>query len=531
MNKSKQHIPDWLKSKGYLHLTPNIDVKSNWRSIRQKVENPFFIQKYAFYPLIHASIKERKYKKISEISKKRSHKYVEDGITKSTVKERPLHYATHFDALIYGYYASLIQKKYEQKIKQKVGITECITAYRKIKIVEEDPLSKNKGTIHFAKDVFNEIKERSLINEDTAVLTFDIKKFFPSLDHETLKKAWCKIMDFSNLENHKAHLNVFKASTNFSYVLLDNFRVTQNNRGKKEGFDEKKLAEIRKKNGHSCFFESRKEFRESIKSGKLKLYKHPFKNKDTGIPTGIPQGLPISAVLANIYLFDFDVAIFENLVKSKDCFYRRYSDDIIIICKKHEIEHTKSFVSEQMEKYKVEISKEKTEVFLFKHLVFNNQNESRLTSIKLKNGEDKINSPLIYLGFEFRGFNTLVKSTNLAKFYRKMISVVKRRARRTKKQIESNPFQNKAIFINQIKRVYLNISLKKVKIHLRKKRFELNERGEYIITSIPKEGQNRSNYFSYIKRAAKIMEDNSINRQLKKAKYILFTSIKKKLNI
>lgn len=521
---NKQLPPPWLKSKSYIHITPNIDVKARQTELLQKIENPQFIRKYAFFPLIHSVIKDRKYK---EKYGKRCHKYNEDGKTKSTAKERPLHYSTHFDSLIYGYYGSLIQENYEKTIKNYNGLSECITAYRQIKIDSNNINGKNKGTIHFANDVFEEIRNQYHKKGEIAVLAFDIEKFFPSLNHEILRKSWEFMMDYKELP--KDHYNVFKASTQFSYINLDNFRINQNKSGKKSGFNEKKIAEIRKKNGHTCFFESIKEFRESIKSGAIKVCKYPFRHPDTNIPIGIPQGLPISAVLANIYLFNFDIQIFQQLVIKYGCYYRHYSDDIIIICDKTDIETVREFVENEMKKYELTISKDKTDVFLFRDIIYNNQGDSRLTSIKLKNGIESIGSPLVYLGFEFRGFNTLIKSSNLAKFYRKMIFTVKRRARRAKKIIQVDPLQKKAIYVNQIKRLYKNISLKTVKIHLRKKVFYVDERGEYKIKSEKKNIPFKSNYFSYVNRSSKIINDISIKNQLRKSRHILLTAIKRKL--
>ena len=46
---------------------------------------------------------------------------------------------------------------------------------------------------------------------------------------------------------------------------------------------------------------------------------------------GIPQGSPISAVLANIYMLDFDYEI-NKYLESIGGIYRRYSDDMVAIC-------------------------------------------------------------------------------------------------------------------------------------------------------------------------------------------------------
>lgn len=138
---------------------------------------------------------------------------------------------------------------------------------------------------------------------------------------------------------------------------------------------------------------------------------------------GIPQGLPMSAVLANIYLLDFDKKVIEYLVKNKGAFYRRYSDDIILICDKNFVNKAEQFIIDEMENAKVKISKEKTEKFIFKTA----NNRITVHKVVLENSVEilKDNQPLIYLGFEFYGYQTLIKSTNLSKFYRRMIYAVK----------------------------------------------------------------------------------------------------------
>lgn len=52
---------------------------------------------------------------------------------------------------------------------------------------------------------------------------------------------------------------------------------------------------------------------------------------------GIPQGTPISAALANVYMLHFDKRI-NDAVKPLKGIYRRYSDDMIVVCIKRQKE-------------------------------------------------------------------------------------------------------------------------------------------------------------------------------------------------
>jgi hypothetical protein len=46
--------------------------------------------------------------------------------------------------------------------------------------------------------------------------------------------------------------------------------------GKRSGFNEKKLAKIRREKGFKSFFESNADFRDTIKQGKLRIIKNSF---------------------------------------------------------------------------------------------------------------------------------------------------------------------------------------------------------------------------------------------------------------
>jgi hypothetical protein len=529
MIPSSPSKPSWLKNRGYLHVTPKIDVYNCESEILGKVKNENFVARHGFFPLIHTIIKERKYKRHPENKKIRGHSHFIKGRNIKSTKLRPLHYSTHIDSMIFGYYADLLLKAYEIELENHVGLDNSIIAYRKIPIEgnkrivgDQEVPSKGKSTIHFANEAFDEIKQRS--KDGCAVLLFDIKSFFSELDHNKLKQVWTDLLDVPRL--NRAHFNVFKAATDFSYILLDDLRINQNNQNRKSGFDEKKLSYLRKTKGVECFYESVEQFKEEIKNKTIKVYKHPFvKNK---IPVGIPQGLPISAVLANLYLLPFDINIYDKVVVNLNGYYRRYSDDILIICKPDEVEDIKREVNEAIKERSLKISEEKTETFLFREL-YNGPKTKRLTSIRVYKDWYSFGIPLTYLGFEFYGYKKLIKSTNLAKFYRRIIYSVKRKAKRAIK-ISNKVGTPPTIFRGRLMKLYSCEKLDAKKIYKKRKKLVKNHLGEYNFEFSQVTNIKKSNYFSYVRRASKIMNQPEINKQVRKHRIIFNKAISKHSN-
>jgi hypothetical protein len=530
--------PEWMKPKGYLHLTPSLFIHTHWKKYKVKIETPDFIAKYAFYPLIHATIKERKYKKPDPkkhegTNRSHSHKRRDNGRIEKSAKERPLHYSSHFDALIYAYYASVLNDKYENELKKDIDLDNAVIAYRKIKI--EGAGDKGKSTIHFAKEVFDEIRNRATAQNEIGVLAFDIKSFFSSLNHTFLKKKWIELVGQDEFAKH--HFNVFKACTQFNYILLNDLRHRQ----KRNSFEESKLAKIRRENGHRCFFESNADFRQAIKGGSLRIYKNPFfaKTQNGKVNVGIPQGLPLSAVLANLYLIDFDKRIVDTFVKGEKCFYRRYSDDLILICEVDQMARVNHAIDAMIRDFGLEISKHKTEKFIFSYNSFNDTDAVRLSCTKVMSEEDvKRNSHMTYLGFEFRGYNTTIKSTNLSKYYRRIISIVKRRAKRAYLAKKKDPSVPLAIYINQIKKL-INKPIKiKDSDKTETKQFMRGgynlvpkENGTFKVVKFERIGKPKnSNYYSYVQRCSNIFNDKIFLKQIRKRKKITYKAIKRHLD-
>lgn len=502
-----------------MHVTPKINTQIRAKELISKVTNPRFVARHAFFPLIHSIIKERKYKKHPHDSKIRSHSHFIKGEYKPSAKNRPLHYATHIDALVFGYYAEILLNKYEQELDKHLGLSDCVIAYRKIALSGEDEIGKS--TINFAHEAFSAIAKHA--EQECAVLMFDIKSFFSELDHHQLKSAWCSLLGVRMLP--KDHFNVFNAATNFRYILRDELRLKGTTGGKRKGFDERKLAEIRKVHGKECFFESLQDFRHAISAKQINVYRRPFV-KDN-VPVGIPQGLPISAVLANLYLYKFDVSILSTIVKEFGGFYRRYSDDILIICKKDQVDKIKQFVRDEILKSKVTISEEKTETYIFKVQQAGNKS-SQIISLLVLNDGNTISKPLTYLGFEFYGNKALIKSANLSKFYRRMIYSVKRKAFLAAKLAEQTGTRP-VVFRGRLKRLYSKLKLNSVTQYNTHKRLKLKADGFYDYDFVKSPSKHNSNYFSYARRAGKLMDEQRIISQLKKHKAIFNIAIARHL--
>lgn len=532
--------PSWLKEKGYIHLSPSLELGSEWRKIEKKITNKNYIAQYAFYPLIHTILSERKFKKgnsekFTTDKRKHTHYRLKSSHPKQNSKKRPLHYASHMDALVYGYYASILRDKYENLLRKEPLQDQAVIAYRKIETSQGSGIGKSN--IHFAKECFDEIKNRTQSCTEISVLAIDLKSFFSTLDHKILKEQWKTILDEPDkLPND--HYNVFKACTNFKYVLLDDLRIRKNKNGKKAPYNESKLAKIRKTKGFRCFFDSNEDFREYVKAGKLPIYSNSFLKKlENGkiVKNGIPQGLPISAVLANLYLYNFDLEIVNRWVKAHNVYYRRYSDDIFIVCEKIYCDKIEKDIKELIEKYEITISTDKTEKFIFKN-VAHLKDGTRLECFRIINEEKEVSSSMSYLGFEFRGYNTAIKSTNLSKYYRKIISTVKRKGKRTLKLIEKNPNTKKAIFKNQVKKIYNlpikfkdgDLTEKKIQKKMRY-RLVLNDRGFYEFKFSERKNKKQSNYHSYIKRCCDEFQTDSFQKQIKKSKHVAYSAITKYL--
>lgn len=457
----------WFKPKAFTHLTPKLGFEDEgW--IQEYVSQKENIEKHKFYPLIHRTIVTKRLKVgVSKDGKRiKKHYTYKNGKRDSTAKYREIYYPNHLDAHIYSYYThEILEPLYELELKKTKSLDESVLAYRRIAVHDD---SRCKCNIDFADEVFQEIKS---LKGEVAVLALDVSRFFDSLDHKILKQAWSKLLGRKDLPPD--HYNLFKSLTNFSFVeiisLLKEFGFKHPNQ-----LIQKEV---------SSFISSGEDFRKRVKE-KGYLKKNPFRriDDDTKIAIGIPQGTPISAFLANLYLLEFDKEVL-NLTQNTGAIYRRYSDDILMICPRELYPEIEAEIYKLITKYKLIIQSSKTQRSFF-------------LEGKLIKGE----KPLNYLGFQFDGTNKLLKASSLSKFYRKMKRSLRYRAYRAlKARKKANRGLNVDISIHR-KKLYQQFSFLGGK---KKKR----------------------NFFSYAYFAARVMDSPQIKNQLSKAWPILHNEI------
>lgn len=412
------------RQKFYLHF----DYPLSSEKIFAYVTNPSNIERHAFYPFIHFELCSQKIKKSGFKTINGQKKTI---IEKQAPKIRPIKYSAHIDGHIYAYYAYLMAENYERMLLEK-GINESVLAFRKL------PNSPNN--IHFAKNVFDEIKKR----QNCSVICIDIKSFFDELDHQLIKLAWLKVLGSEKLPND--HYNVFKSITKFSYVY------------KKDVYQHLELS-INRNHPNLLRLCSSQDFREKIR--KNKIIQNDKKSK------GIPQGSAISAFLSNIYMLDFDENINNKVKKLKGKYYR-YCDDILIICDLKDSKPLFKDILSFIKSLKLEIQDKKTKF------------------VEFKNGIRTSKDELQYLGFIYDGRNILLRDSGLAKYSHKVMKAIK--------------MSNKHLFKINTSRINRGeLPLDQYKKHIYRRFSFIGSR----------------NYISYALKAARIMDEPAIKKQIK----------------
>lgn len=410
-NEWKKEVQSKKELKTYKHFDRRLNFESDndISKVWQAVEN---LKTHQFLPFI---------KRVDYVARYRRGDCTCGGLEKGLIcktdcdyrkkykkiKPRPLMYASNLDSSIYSYTNYLISDFYEARLK-KDNISEFVTAYRKIPTIS-DP-DKNKCNIHFAHEAFEEIKKK----ESCVVITADITGFFDNLNHSILKSNLQKVLSVNNLGN--SVYRIYTSLTRYRYI---NYYPD---------FKSKKVKHFLKvKMPIPAIFLKLKEF--------IRVNKANY---------GIPQGSPISGLLSNIYMYDFDYSFSKAF---PGIFYRRYSDDILIVCSEVQAQEVRTFLGNAIKNSKLQIEPSKTNISYFSKGVF--------TVVKTGDNQIKRRNYVDYLGFEFDGSKILMRKKSLGRLRDKQEKKVKKRAYNTSYKFK----KTKSIKRKNIKSNYLKKSM------------------------------------------------------------------------
>ena len=485
---------EWFKIRYYPHIGYPL-TNTDKQRVCSYIKNKEKIKSHSFFPFIHKTIKTRKFRK--EYDKERNLLHEGKRIVFKP-KKREIFYSNHLDANIFSYYGHLLNKQYTKVLKGK-GLNDTVTAYRQLPLFENGKKVRNKCNIDFAYELFNFIKYS---NTNQVAITFDISNFFDTLHHSLLKKMWCKIYDWDELPAD--HYNIFKNITKFSYVeeaqLFELFK-NQIILKTKSGIIRKKKVDKPKYlfNSNAIAYCEKSDIHLIRSKGLIRANKH-INGKIR--MTGICQGSPISSVLANIYMLEFDEHI-NNEIKKVNGLYRRYSDDIVIVCPPNKKDYfINSLKTEIKRLVNLEIQENKTQIFHFIR-----KEDGTLNCLQEINGKINENSSKYsfdYLGFSFDGNSICLKTSSLAKYYRKMKQYV-RRCFYYSLVIQNQT--NGKIFKRRIYKRFSYIGAWRTRKYKRKP----GTTDQWIKTDI----YNWGNYITYAKFAYKTMKDLKIKKQIK----------------
>jgi len=363
------------------------------------------------FKVINSSFSKRNFYPMIKIEKEQKSITKKNGKIVPKSKKRTIMYASHTDSIIYKFVGSMINYKLE-KFYENEGMCENIAAYR-----SRDYLSSKldlKSNYDWSSFVYEKVLEKlkdSKIKEKNSicVITTDIKDFFPTINHKSLKKKICKIMDFDHIPDD--WYTVFKNITKFSYVekdILEKFAVSE---------DAKSFSIVK------------------LKENGIKICKHTD-NK------GIPQGNPISSTLSNLYMIDLDHKIV-NFCRKRNITYIRYSDDIIFICSQSQRRIVMKILKDCVKKENLTLAKSKT-----KTVILNN----------------KTNNSFNYLGFTLSLNGASIRSSSINKMlikFKRMNRVLLSVARRKQNLNISKIMYTKKIYRKFSTINYYNNSLGK----------------------------------------------------------------------
>lgn len=353
-HRKQKFRADWFDDGRKLHCDVTLP-----RDIAEAfVKDKLAIANHNFLPLISFKKIERRFRNEA------------GGKTRARIKKRPLAYVSNKDGYVYSYYASILNSYLDEHLVQN-ELDSSVIGYR-----------KNLSNISLAGAAFDEIAHRGACT----AIAYDIKSFFDNIDHQVLKNCWKHVIGLESLPSD--HYRVFRGLTQSRSVDRESCLI-------RLGY--KKSAKNNELPSRLCLPDA---FRRKICIGTPAQPSLLSPSKSVGIP----QGTPISAVAANVAMIFFDKHM-NDFAKKIAGSYRRYSDDILIICPTNHVKNVEREIIEALE------IKTKT-------LTFSTEKTIRVDFL----GQDSSSSGrlLQYLGFTFDGRKKLIRAGTLSRFYARM---------------------------------------------------------------------------------------------------------------
>lgn len=413
--------PDWFPVTSYMHFDGQMSRANAEKLVTDKQQ----VVRHAFLPLITFTKAERRYRR------------GRSGEPVQTPKRRKLAYPSNRDACIYAYYSHLLTDPYERFLCSN-GLDEVVIGYRKV-----------GSNIELAMRAFDGIKAFS----HCIALAFDISSFFDRISHVQLKKGWQDVLGCDRLPDD--HHAVFKALTSFSTV---DRRACL----KRLGFP----ATARDKDLRNPPLCSIKVYRDLIRgdAGGVSRLVVPWVRGYR-----VPQGTPISAIAANVSMLDFDLAV-NGYVRNLGGFYRRYSDDILVVVPAIHRSRVTAFVKQALHSKAGGLR----------------INDDKTLEVEFMGGSlTSLSKPLQYLGFLFDGEKILIRPSTLSRYWRRVHRTLKW-TRRQQAQVLAEKMEGRKV------------------IHRREVHARLTHLGEDSFVS------------GYAKRAAKILSSKAVRGQLRR---------------
>jgi len=201
-------------------------------------------------------------------------------------------------------------------------------------------------------------------------------------------------------------------------------------------------------------------------------------------------------------MLDFDTTIQNNITKINGL-YRRYSDDMVVICDKENKNFVIDLMTKEIEdKALLEIQDSKTQIFHFyienNKLVCGQEFSGQLNS-------NSKNRNFEYLGFSFDGEITSLKTSSLAKYYRKMKLNI-RRSKYYSSTINNNT--NGQIFKRRLYKRFSYVGSNRTKKYKR----VYGTTNKWKVTN----SYNWGNYITYAKLASDTLEKNIVKSQIRR---------------